>query len=178
MKSPAFWLLLVVVAAAGLAGGLWFRSARTPPPSDALDSPFAEGDVFPDVVVIDDAGQPRSTHEILGSRGGVVLFLDPDCPPCRDMSLLWQSRVADGEIGADRVLGVAPAEIEAVRAYRDALALSFSIYSDADRAFAREHGVVAFPLRVVVDSSLHVRGQSANPATEPRGDALRRLLGS
>lgn len=175
------WIALVLVAiAVGYAGVRFGRSLRdhrsTASVAEAPPFPFLPGDEFPGVALVDSLGRSLSSDSLIAGRGAVVLFLDPSCEGCADMSIRWEHALAEGAFDPSRVFAVSRASDETNRAYRAAHRLSYPIYRDAADAFARQYAVLSYPLEVVVGASGTVRSSSDDSVTPVDGEAIRLML--
>jgi len=157
LRGAGFAAALVAVAAAGLWTGAQVRRWRSPPPPAPPPPAFAAGDRFPAVPLIAEDGAAAASDDLLAGRGGVVLFIDPDCPACTDALGVWQSLLESSALAGLPVVGISSAPPEALAAYRARLGLGFPLYSDPGALFAREHGVTMVPTTVVVDAGGTVR---------------------
>jgi len=157
LRGAGFVALVLAVAAAGLWTGLQVRRWRAPEPPSVPPPSFAAGDPFPSVALLAEDGAAADSRDLLAGRGGVVLFLDPDCPACTDAVGVWQALLDSGELTGVPVIGISSEPPEALTAYRERLGIGFPLYSDPDALFAREHGVTTVPTTVVLDPRGTVR---------------------
>lgn len=157
LRGAAFLVLLLAVAAAGLWTGVQVRRWRTPPPPAPPAPAFAAGDRFPSVPLTAEDGAAVASDDLFAGRGGVVLFLDSDCPACTQAVGVWQSLLESSALGGVPVVGISSEPPAALAAYRDRLGLGFPLYTDGGAVFAREHGVTAVPTTVVLDAGGTVR---------------------
>lgn len=179
-SRPLRWLILVVVAlAVGYAGvrfGRTLRERQAPPVAEAPSFPFRPGDPFPDVALADSLGAIVRSGDLIAERGAVVLFLDPECEGCTDMSIRWEHALAGGFFDPTRVIGVSRASADVIGSYRAAHRLSYPVYRDAEDAFLQTHGVTRYPLEVVVGQSGTIRSLSDDSVTPVDVDVVRRSL--
>ncbi|HXV14813.1 MAG TPA: redoxin domain-containing protein [Candidatus Krumholzibacteria bacterium] len=163
-RRPLRWILFAALAlAVGYAGvrfGRALRDRSAPPVADAPPFPFRPGDPFPDVALSDSVDAIVRSDSLLAGRGAVVLFLDPNCEGCTDMSIRWEHALAEGTIDPTRVFGVSRAGTGVNRSYRAAHRLSFPIYRDVEDAFLARYRVTSYPLEVVVGRSGTIRSLS------------------
>lgn len=159
LRGAGFVVLLAGVAVLGLwAGGQLRRSFAPPPAAPAPPAPaFGAGDPFPSVPLIAEDGAAVASDDLLAGRGGVVLFLDSECPACTQAVGVWQSLLEAGELGGLPVVGIGREAPDVLTAYRERLGLGFPCYSDPGAVFSTEHGVTAVPTTVVVDAQGTVR---------------------
>jgi peroxiredoxin len=169
-----FAVAVLGVGYLGVRFGRAIRERTSPPVVEAPPFPFAPGDAFPDVALADSSGTVVRSVDVAAGR--VVLFLDPNCDGCTDMSVRWERALADGLVDAGRVLGVSRETSEIIGRYRAAHALSFPIYRDVEDAFIRQHGVVSYPLEVVVGASGTIRSLSDDSKTPIDEESIRLLL--
>jgi peroxiredoxin len=181
MQRPLQWTLLAVltlaVGYAGLRFGRSLQGRNAPAVVEAPDFPFMPGDVFPDVRLADSLGAEVGSVELVASkRGAVVLFLDPNCEGCSAMATRWEQAVSEGVIAPERVFGIT-SEAAAMNAqYRTAHSLSYPIYQDVESAFLERHGVVTYPMEVVVGPSGTIQALSTDSKTPIDGESVRALI--
>ena len=174
LRSVGFIVLLVVVGAVGLTIGHVVQGRVAP--DDGFDQTLLEtrlgvGDIFPDVRLVTSAGDTTTTSALL-EYGGVVLFLDVECPPCTDMAQRWQAAIDDGHIENDWVVGVTSRLHNQVESYRAEHQLTFDILHDPRSVFQGVYGVRLFPFEVVVGGSGRIRSTSRELAADVDVDAL------
>jgi peroxiredoxin Q/BCP len=158
LRGAGFVALMLAVAAAGLWTGAQVRRWRAPEPPPPMPAPaFAAGDPFPSVALIAEDGTAAASDDLFAGHGGVVLFLDPDCPACTEAVGAWQALLDAGEPAGVPVAGISNEPPEALTAYRERLGIGFPLYSDPAAVFAREHGVTTVPTTVVLDPEGTVR---------------------
>jgi peroxiredoxin len=176
-RRPIRWILFAALAlAVGYAGvhfGRALRDRSAPPVAEAPPFPFRPGDAFPDVALSDSLGNVVRSDSLLAGRGAVVLFLDPNCDGCTDMSIRWEHALAAGSLDRSRVFGVSRASVDVNRAYRASLRLSFPIYQDVEDAFLARYGVASYPLEVVVGRSGTIRSLSDDSVSPVDDEAVR-----
>jgi peroxiredoxin len=179
LQWMSFGILALVVGYAGLRVGTSLRArGNAPVVVEAPDFPFLPGDAFPDVRLADSLGTEVGSVELVArTRGAVVLFLDPNCEGCSAMATRWEQAVSDGVIDPDRVFGVTSESAAANASYRAAHALSYPIYQDIESAFLERHGVVTYPMEVVVSASGMVQAVSTDSKTPIDGASMRALVG-
>lgn len=175
------WSALVVVALvvgyAGLRVGGSLRGEKNTAIVEAPEFPFRPGDAFPDVRLADSLGTEAGSVELVrGRHGAVVLFLDPNCEGCSAMAVRWERGVAEGVIEPERVFGVTPADAALNSKYRATHALSFPIYQDVEDAFLERHGLVTYPMEVVVGASGTIQSLSTDSKTPIDGESIRALI--
>ena len=176
LQWTTFAVLALVVGYAGIRFGNSLR-ARNAPVVEAPDFPFMPGDAFPDVRLADSLGTEMGSVEAVASRhGAVVLFLDPHCEGCSEMAARWEQAVVQGVIEPERVFGIT-SEAAAVNVrYRAAHALSYPLYQDVESAFLNRHGVVTYPMEVVVGPSGTIQALSTDSRTPIDGESIRALM--
>lgn len=180
MSKFARWAILIVVllvaAYAGLRTGTALRHHAEPVVTEGPRYPFQLGDSLPDVQLADSAEATVHSETLLSGPGTIVLFLDPNCDGCLDMSRRWQQAIVDGVVPADRIIGISRADRDANEHYRAEHGLRFPIYQDVESAFLRQHGVTTYPLEVVVGTSGKVEWVSDNSRAEIDADKIRSLM--
>jgi peroxiredoxin len=168
LRGAGFVALVALAVAAGLWTGRAVQRARQPdpPPAPAPPAPapaFAAGDPFPAVPLLAADGAEVSSDALVGERGGVVLFLDPDCPACGEAVAVWQTWLEAGALDGIPVIGVSGDTPESIATYRDGHGLDFPIYTDPGGIFATEHGVTMVPTTVLIDAAGTVRFAGYQP---------------
>jgi peroxiredoxin len=168
-RSLQWTMLLVLVVVAGIAGlrfGSVLRARNAPVIVEAPEFPFKPGDAFPDVRLADSLGTETGSLELVrGKHGAVILFLDSNCEGCKDMAVRWEQGVAEGVIEPERIFGITMEMAEKNAQYRVAQALSFPIFQDVESAFLNRHGVVTYPMEVVVAASGTIQSLSTDSKT-------------
>lgn len=169
-KRILYAAVLFVVAIGGVLAGDFLRRSRAGHQGPLVQEPRSllhVGETFPDVPLTLPEGSRTGTRELL-QGGGVVLFLDLECPPCADMARKWQDHL-DATGAAPRVLGVTNQNAPAIAWFREEHAIHFPVAQDADQVFRHTYGVDRFPLEVVVGAEGRVRSlsyDSARPVDE------------
>ena len=189
MRSPAlsrvfrlagFVVLALAVGFLGLRAGRWMRERRAPAPAAAdakvSEFPFEVGAPFPDVAVMDSTGATRQTRDLVTGSGAVVLFIDLECEACQNMCHRWEDAVEQGWIDADRIVAIAREAPAMVEQYRKSNALRFPIYRDPELVFSHTHGVVRFPLELIVGVSGTIRSESYDSVSPIDEAALHQKL--
>jgi peroxiredoxin len=87
---------------------------------------------------------------LLSPRGGVVLFLDLECPPCTEMAAKWQAILDEGAVDELAVIGIANHPLHIIEEYVTAHGIRFPVAADTSHTFLREYEVDRFPLEVIV----------------------------
>lgn len=180
VATPSRRFLAVLAAALAVGGGgLYFGQAARrwwSAPRASGASLLVEGASFPEVALLDEAGAVRGTRELLAGEGAVVIFLDPDCPPCGRMAARWEAALEAGLVPDLRVLGITAAVPESVRIFKEENGLAFPIYLDDGGVFAASYRVTSFPFRVVVGRSGRVEAVSQDTDELPTAAALDAML--
>lgn len=179
MRRVLLVVIGVLVATAGLYLGSMTRSLF-PRPGETVMPPgskLAAGMIFPDVPLLGENGEMHSASDLLGTDGAVVLFLALGCAPCKTMSKIWGDHAASGQLGALRLFGVASASPEMIRLYKENNRITFPIFADSAAVFMKTWGVDEYPLRLEIDHSRVIRGQTYDPDEEPDPRELARRLG-
>jgi hypothetical protein len=161
-------LLVVAVALVGVAGVYVGRSLRTqsaPVGNIAVPTSLLEaGEVFPEVGLRDEAGDSTNSLDTVPG-GGVVLFLDLECPPCAAMAQRWQRAREAGLIEPGGLCAVTYHRGDSVREFKAEHGLTFPFYRDSLMVFRKEYRVDRFPLEVVVGRSGRIRATSYDSET-------------
>jgi peroxiredoxin len=176
-------LFVVVVFAVAIAGVFVGNTLRThvhtggksmvtmPVPTSLLE----EGDPFPEVDLVAEDGRAVNSLDIVPA-GGVVLFLDLECPPCTDMAMRWQRALVEGLIDNDAVCVITYQPHDAINAYKAEHDLRFPVYQDSATTFRRDYRVDRFPLQVVIGRSGTIRSTSYDSASPIDPITLHRAL--
>ncbi len=158
----------------GMMGGL------CPP-----EGPFgnAEGDVAPDVVLMDCDGNPHSVRDLCANKVGWIFEFAAWCPPCRTFARGFESLMADFEgedlgvlfvISSDE--GFSAPDANDCSAIRDAYGItSAPVLYDANGALQREFGVPANDINIIMSEGNVIEFKRQYSARDVPGE-LRRLL--
>jgi peroxiredoxin len=175
------WAVLVVLAVAAGYAGIRFGSslrARKEVIVEAPAFPWKPGDPLPDVRLADSTGANVGSAELVRERGGaVVLFLDPNCDGCSAMAQRWEHALAEGVIEPGRVFAITSEPAENNARYRAEHGLSYAIYQDVESAFLNRHGVVTYPMEVVVGAAGTIQSLSTDSRTPIDAGEIRALIG-
>jgi peroxiredoxin len=176
-------VLVVVVALLGLFSGRLIRRFALPAGNTTVTMPaptslLKRGAPFPDVVVLLPGSVSAFTSALLSPRGGVVLFLDLECPPCIEMAAKWQTILDQGAVEELSVLGVANQPPHIIEEYVAAHGIRFPIVADTSHTFLREYEVDRFPLEVVVSRTGKIVSTSYDSARAVDVEALRTEIGN
>lgn len=162
-----WWVVLAVAAGAGLfAGGAWKRLrpvVETPAPPEIS---LRAGQEFPDVAVVAPDGAAHRSRDLARTSGGLVLLLDPECPPCERMAEEWERRRRSGAPATAGLVAIAEGTPETARAFAEEFSLGFPVYADTGRQLHSREGVDDFPLAVWVDTAGVVTGATFDPRVE------------
>ncbi|HVP06915.1 MAG TPA: redoxin domain-containing protein [Candidatus Acidoferrum sp.] len=167
LKNAAAVALIFAAAFAGVQLGKGFRAHRmqesTPPLSpETPASKLDDGRVFPDVALQATDGTGMTTKSLLANRGGVVLFLELGCPPCKEMCERWQQFIDAKQLGDIPLWGVTFSPLAEIEPYKAANKLSFPIYCDTGRVFMSQYALSSYPMALIVGRSGVVEWHSYN----------------
>ena len=184
--STKRWLqgttLVVLAVAAGYAGlrfGGTLRARNAPAIVEAPEFPFKPGDAFPDVRLADSLGTEVGSVDLVnGKQGAVVLFLDPNCEGCSAMATRWEEGLSQGVIEPERLFAITSEPAAANAQYRASHALSYPIYQDIESAFLQRHGVVTYPMEIVVNATGTIQSLSTDSKTPIDSESVRALIDS
>ena len=181
MQRALQWTLLAVltlaVGYAGLRFGRSLQGRNAPAVVEAPDFPFMPGDAFPDVRLADSLGTEVGSVELVATKHGAVgLFLDPNCVGCSAMATRWEQALSEGVVESEHVVAITSEDAAANARYRSAHALSYPIYQDVESAFLERHGVVTYPMEVVVGASGVIQAVSGDSKTPIDGESIRDLI--
>lgn len=118
---------------------------------------LVEGVAFPDIPLQDSVFDSVNSIKLLNERGTVVLFMEPNCPPCHQLHRRWQQALADGLLTSGQVIGISYSDQLSFTELRDSALPGFPIYIDPAYTFMRDCGVDGFPLILVVGASGVIR---------------------
>lgn len=159
LKSALFILVAIIAAGAGLYFGLGMRERLRPvevvQEAFAPNALFGIGEEFPDVPVME-ADSTMTTTSVLLANGGVVIFVEPGCPPCSTMTINWTEALSSWE-SHPILFGISSAPLDRIQQYREKLGLKFPIVCDTGKTFETAYQVVDFPFRLIVDTGLVIR---------------------
>ncbi len=159
LQNVVLLLLVFVVAVGGVYLGIATSQRNSMPAvlQEELTSKLTEGSGFPDVALIDEAGNPVQSRQLLGEQGTIVLFLEPGCPPCETMSDRWQGMIDDGKLGDIKLISISFAPISQVSKYKIEHGLRFEAYADTSYTFVQKYDVTNYPLMVALDADGNIR---------------------
>jgi peroxiredoxin len=175
MRSVVWAAAVIGVAAGGFWLGQRLGHRGEGAANVIINGPWKPGDPFPTVTLRTEAGDSTSTATLLRD-GGVVLFLDLECPPCLDMARKWNRAVADGLIPVEQVVAIADHPDAAIGRFRADNHLDIAVYRDPASDFMSRYGVSSYPLEVMVDAAGAVVHSSGNPADPIDEQMLAALL--
>jgi len=171
---PALYRGLVMVAVAiglvvaGFQVGKMLRSKQGHNHQHPEEAPaFAIGDPFPDVRLTTEWGDTTTTHALLAGNDGVVLFLDPECPPCVDTARNWGIAIDAGSVDPNRVFAVVDNTGAEVAKFNAEIAPRLRVFMDRDKAFMKQHGLASYPLIVGITPTRQVRYVGEDPEADP-----------
>lgn len=158
MKTPLILALSLALGVAGVLAGTALRGRVVathtfPEPETALET----GAPLPAVELVGEQGERRLSSELFGAEGGVVLFLELECPPCVESARHWQDMVNDGRVDVSSVAGITAQPLSAIAEFRSAHAIDFPIFRDEAYRFMKEYRVNQYPVKVVVDGDGIIR---------------------
>ncbi len=143
--------------------------------ANAPQSDLKPGVLFPDVALIDEASTNVQSQSLLAGTGGVVVFMDLACPPCKEMTDKLE-RAYVSELSDVKVVGISPDKPHDVLYYRKKNNLTFPVYSDTAFTFMSRHHVQNFPLLVIVGKSGEVRDFTFDARLPIDADRIRELI--
>lgn len=154
-----FVVVAIIAAGVGLYFGLGMRERLRPiEVRQEVFEPNALlgiGEEFPDVMVMR-ADSTLTTTSALLANGGVVIFVEPGCPPCSIMTLNWTNALRTWD-SPPVLFGISSASVERIEQYRETLGLAFPVVCDTGKAFETAYQVVDFPFRLIIDTGLIIR---------------------
>lgn len=171
-------LIAVAVVAAGAAGilaGRWISERRIVEVTEAPAAAWKAGDDFPAIALTTEWGDSLSTDALL-AHGGVVLFLDLECPPCADMARKWDRAVSDGIVPAEQVVAITSQPGDAISRFRADTGVQIAVYRDPGPSFLLNGWVTSFPVEVIVGADGAVAAVSYDAAAPVDEGALRAAL--
>ncbi len=167
LKNVAAVALIFAAAFVGVQLGKGFRAHRSQesvaPPGKAHVSKLDDGHLFPEGALQATDGSGMTTKSLLAKRGGVVLFLELGCPPCKEMCERWQQFIDAQQLGEIQLCGITFSPLAEIEPYKTANKLSFPIYCDTGRVFMSQYDLVSYPMAVVVGPSGKIEWHSFNP---------------
>lgn len=155
-RGAGFLVLVFVAAFAGVWLGMHFRQSRAGGPPQ-VDTDLVPGATLPAGTVLDTDGQSHDVAQ-LAADGGVLMFLSVDCGACGMTLEDWQPEIASGALAGVPIIGISADPPERFAEF-PAKGATFPVYRDANRDYAREHGVSGVPFVVVVGPGGEIREQ-------------------
>ncbi|MDZ4724303.1 MAG: redoxin domain-containing protein [candidate division Zixibacteria bacterium] len=161
-------ILIAILVFGAVFGGVYMglRSrSQEPEPilsmdGDTLLTSFTNGTIFPQEEFMTEEGTLISSAELYKDSGAVLLFMELGCPPCNEISQLWQDMIDSNLIDRQRVAGITYSLPGEIRMYKKEHSINFLIYSDTGLVFMTKYDVRNFPLAVYVGQSGKVQGHT------------------
>jgi peroxiredoxin len=111
------------------------------------------GKEFPDIELINKEYKPEMSRSVLNPNGTVILFMDHQCPPCKDIAQFWQGLINEGAVQKSQVIGICYANAANIKEIHGKYQVDFPVFADERYVFLDYHGVDALPLTMVVGKS-------------------------
>jgi peroxiredoxin len=121
----------------------------------ALQISIAAGDTIPDTPVVGLAGETATLSELV-SRGGVIAFLTPTCPYCKEMLPVWAQLSEQFAARGVPFVGVMLDTVEATAQYVTEQSVEFPLWALGEPAGA-DVMVAIVPYTVLVEAGAVVR---------------------
>ncbi len=155
LQNVVLLLAVFVVAVAGVWLGMASRTSQSAPieVEEEFHSKLTEGTIFPDLTLVDEAGDLVQTSSLIGEQGTVVLFMELGCPPCEIVCERWQGMLDDSATGGMKVIGISTSPPRHVIGYKVEQGLRFPVYSDTTYQFVKTYEVTNFPMVVALDET-------------------------
>jgi peroxiredoxin len=164
-------LAVVMAGGLGVMMGRWMGERRIVQLSPAPVAAWQRGDIFPSLQLLTEWGDSVASDALLAG-GGVVLFLDLECPPCVDMARKWNRAVRDDVVAADQVVAITAQVPVAIARFRQEEDLQFNLYQDPAAAFLANGWITSFPVEVIVGDDGAVVSVTDNAHAPVGNDAL------
>lgn len=159
LKSALFILVAIIAAGAGLYFGLGMRERLRP--VEVMQETFQPNallgidEEFPDVPVMAADSTMTTTSQLLAA-GGIVIFVEPGCPPCSIMSRNWSEALVSW-VEPPTLFGISSAPLDRIQQYREKIGIAFPIVCDTGKTFETAFQVVDYPFRLIIDTGLIIR---------------------
>jgi peroxiredoxin len=162
--SKTQWLITVlvvlVVAFVGSMAGSWFAGWRQEKAHHKkLEKLYSSspasiliGDTLPEVELIDVDGKTVDLKALIDGRKTLIFFLAPTCDMCTDLIDAYR-RESEGFSTGLEAFGICPDVPDMARVYAEENDLPFPLFCDTAQSFQSEHGVVAFPTLMALDTN-------------------------
>jgi len=168
-------IAVVVAGASGLAVGRYLAARRMVEVAPAPYAVWHPGDTFPVMSLQTEWGDSVSTRTLL-ARGGVVLFVDLECPPCVAMAHKWDQAAKDGVLDPSQIVVVTAQPAGKIGPFRQQGHLDINVYRDPAQTFLANQWITSFPVEVIVDDAGRVVSVGDNPAKPIDERALQSAL--
>lgn len=168
LQNLVLLLAVFVVAIAGVWLGMASRTSQSAPieVEEEFHSKLTEGTIFPDLPLVDEAGDLVQTSSLVGDQGTIVLFMELGCPPCETVCERWQGLLDDGTTGSLTVIGISSSPPRHVISYKVEQGLRFPVYSDTTYQFVKTYEVTNFPLVVALDKTGKIKWHTYDSQAE------------
>ena len=159
LKSVLFLLVAIIAAGAGLYLGLGMRERLRP--VEVMQETFEPnallgiGEEFLDVPVMAADSSMTTTSQLLAA-GGIVIFVEPGCPPCSIMSRNWSEALASWNT-PPTLFGISSAPLDRIQQYREKIGIAFPIVCDTGKTFETAFQVIDYPFRLIIDTGLTIQ---------------------
>lgn len=156
-------VMVVVAGFGGIAVGRYLGSKRAAGDPVAPAAVWRAGDTFPELKLETEWGDSVSTRTLL-ARGGVVLFLDLECPPCVAMARRWDQAAKAAVLDPAQIVAVTAQPAAKIGPFRQQENLGINVYRDPASEFLANQWITSFPVEVIVDDTGRVVSVNDNPA--------------
>lgn len=172
--------VIIFVAAAGgmyLGGKLTHSTGETSAQPDFLTNlTLGPGKEFPEIELMDVSYKPVMSKSVLNENGTVILFMDHQCLPCKEIAQFWQGLINDGTIGKSQVVGICFANAANIKEIHNKYQVDFPVFADERYVFLDHYGIDALPLTFVVGKSGFVTYMESDSNARISKDELKKSL--
>ncbi len=149
--------VIIFIAATGgmyLGGKLSKSSGQAAAQQEFLTNlTLGPGNEFPEIELMDVSYKPVMSKSVLNENGTVILFMDHQCPPCKEIAQFWQGLINEGTISKSQVVGICFANAANIKEIHNKYQVDFPVFADERYVFLDHYGIDALPLTFVVGKS-------------------------
>lgn len=178
LQALGWMAAIVACAAGGVLVGRQVSGAGTPRTTLRV-STLDPGAPARGVELNNELGQPSRAATLIARGSGILLFVDPKCPPCQQLTRKWQEAIRLGYIGVQQVAAVSRSSAAENLAFKREQGFAFPVLSDPANELHRQYGITMWPVEVLIanGSIVSIGGDYAMATESPEFRKLLRSIG-